>query len=1850
MKFRLAWVATASLLLAMAPGCTPEQAHQSREEAVDLTPDPGDWSLHIAAHSSGAISRAADIRVRFVREQVEDRDVGREAEVSLRFEPPIEGVASWHTTRELRFMPAASLASGAKHRAFLELPGEGLPEGPFRFGFSVIRQDFEVRVEGLASDPEDPKRRILHGVVVTSDVATAEQVEKLLVATSEGRPREIVWLHAEDERHHRFSVADIRRAATPTSLQLRWDGSGIGVDSQGAREIEIPPLGVFKVTRAQAMGATRDHILVRFSDDLDPEQDLTGLVRVDGKEQRLAIDGNALKIFPKGELSGTVDVEIAAGVRNREGSALEQPVSLPVQVEARKPAVRFTGRGVILPDSERLTIPFEAVAVDSVQVTAFRVYEDNVGRFLQDNALDGQQQLNRVGRHLWRRTLDLDPAPGSGWGRYSLDATELLEKHRGSLFQLTLSIHRGNSTYVCAGADSSPPPAGEKPFANYDDLRTIDRSNWDQWEESANPVNWRNRHDPCKDAYYRFAKEARSSRNFLASNVGILAKRGETGTLEIVTTDLATAEPLEDVDLRLFNFQNQELATGRTGSEGFASIELDANPFYLIAERGDQRGYLKLSAGAALATSHFEVGGQQVRKGVKGHLYGERGVWRPGDRIHLTFVLYDPEESLPDAHPVTLTLLDPKGQRTLSVTNDAPVGDFYAFDLATAEDAPTGRWTAEARLGGLVFTKALRIETVMPNRLKAELDFGGADELHASAMPVDASVFGQWLHGADASGLRTDVRHRLAPTETRFARSADFAFDDPTRRFASELSTVFEGELDEAGFARFQMKLEVGERPPGKLSAHFTTRVFEESGAFSTERITLPFHPYERYVGIRTPPGDRRRGMLLTDQDLTVEVATLDANGDPVSLPSVTVRLYKLDWRWWWDQSSESLAQYASGTHRGLVKRGEISTVDGVGRWTFRIDQPEWGRFLIRACDREGGHCTGKIVYVDWPGWAGRAQEQGGIGATALSISSDRKKYAVGDVAQVALPAAHQGRALVGVETGSKISDWRWVDVKPGDNRVAIEITADMVPTAYVSAVLLQPHEGKENDLPIRLYGYLGLEVEDPTTHLAVQLDVPDEIRPEQSTRLEVAERDGRPMTYTVAIVDEGLLGLTNHATPDLHGAFYAREALGIRTWDVFDLVVGAYGGELERLLALGGGGALQPIEQQKKKRRFPPVVAFLGPFELEAGGRATHDFELPPYIGAVRVMVVAGRHGAYGKAEKSVFVRDRLMLLSTLPRVVGPGEDVSLPVSVFATHPEIRDVEVDVETDAHFEVRGASQTSLHFEKPGDQFTRFDLHVSESLGQGEVAVTARSGASQAKQEIAIDVRSPNRETLRQLHGVIETGQTWRAHAAPHGLEGTNQAALELSSVPPLNLERRLEFLVRYPYGCLEQTTSSVFPQLYLPSLASLDPDREDEIERNIETAIENLRGFQRADGSFTYWPGGPERHDWSTSYAGHFLVEASKQGYHVPVGMLPDWLHHQRSQAQSWVTGGASSSFEQAYRLYTLALAGEPEVGAMNRLREMTLDASATRWLLAAAYRLAGLPDAADAVVRDDTFRGGPYGTTSRTFGSRMRDEAIILMGLVTLGRMQETDRWVDVLSAKLASDRWHSTQSTAWSLLALSRYVGDSGTDPGFAARVKLGGAQARTHDSKAALARIPLAALPSEGTELTVENSSQRRLYATLSVRGVPRAGEEQASTSDMRIDVRYTDVAGEPIDVARIEQGRDFLAHVTVHNTTDRPHENLALAHVVASGWEIHDPRFEGESQQKMGEIDFQDVRDDRVYTYFPLKGGEKKAFRLLLNAAYRGRYYLPPVSVEAMYDASVNARTSGRWIEVSGRADR
>ncbi|MEL6412591.1 MAG: alpha-2-macroglobulin family protein, partial [Bacteroidota bacterium] len=1012
--------------------------------------------------------------------------------------------------------------------------------------------------------------------------------------------------------------------------------------------------------------------------------------------------------------------------------------------------------------------------------------------------------------------------------------------------------------------------------------------------------------------------------------------------------------------------------------------------------------------------------------------------------------------------------------------------------------------------------------------------------------------------------------------------------------------------------------------------------------------------PYYSYVGFQLPKGEGYNDALLSNQNNLIPIVTVDEDGNPVARKKVKVEVYELGWRWWFDRSDENdIAKYVYSNSTHCIHTGYVDTPNGKAIYNLNLGIRTWGRKYIRITDPVTDHSAGQVFYTDYTGYWQDVKKQAS-GAEMLTFRTNKRKYQVGERVEVDLPATKIGRALVSIESGSKILDTFWVPINADNHSFHFKATPEMAPNVYVHVTYIQPHNQRDNDLPMRLYGIQPITVEDPETHLQPVISMPSVLVPEQEVTIKVREQQGKKMTYTIAMVDEGLLGITGFKTPAPWRHFYAREALGIKTWDMYPYVAGAYTGAMSGLRAVGGDEELFTSNiAGEKANRFEPVVHHIGPVALAPGRENTHTIKMPNYVGAVKTMVIAGQAGAYGSCTQTTPVKKPLMVVATLPRVVGPQEAVKMPVTVFAMDDAIREATVTIAPNAFFDVVGPKKKKVYFSSTGDKLVTFDLVVRKKIGVGKVKVTAQSGTEKATYAIELDVRLPNPRMTQTIDAVLEPGQTWETTYEPVGLPGTNNGTLEIAGIPPINLASRLQYLMQYPHGCVEQTTSTVFPQLYLSSLLDLTPQQRQQIQSNVMAGLQRLKSFQTNTGGFSYWPGehySPSK--WGTNYAGHFMLEAQAAGYTLPVGLLDGWIKYQTTQANQWTVSASKYAYYrhshqriQAYRLYTLALADKPALGAMNRFRTSGNLSVTAQWLLAAAYHLAGKPEVAQELVDGLATYVKPYRELSYSYGSDTRDRAIILSALCLLQKRAEAKDIADSLAKTLSSDAWLGTQTTAYSLLAMAQFVGGTHATRGVQCTYQLQQGAATPLSTTAPITQVPLPIKAADPGHVAVTNTSTSTLFVKVQLDGIPLETTGPEQQNDLQMSIQYLDMAGQRINPSKLEQGKDFVAEVRVHHPGTRSdYKDMALVHHFPAGWEIKNDRLDQEEAKAQDTPTYQDIRDDRVYSYFDLKQHETKTFRVVLNATYIGRYYLPAVYCEAMYDASIHAQRNGQWVEV------
>ncbi len=1782
---------------------------------------------HVEAVTAGLRSRKDPVTVVFTK-PLPGGEAGRTLPASpFQITPRIDGVTTYVNERTVIFKPHTQFSPNTLYDVRVNPAVLGLEIDSFHFRFRTVEPKISLQPGTLQWNGNT---YFLDVEISTLDKEDSNDLIKSVQVFLAGQSLPIE-LPNQTTYRHRIRLRDLKPTEKDQELKITWSNQNLGGKDSGQIALNLPASHSFRFLGQEF--SSQGSLILSFNKNLQPDQDWNRLLKIN-TPYRVRVVGNLLEILPlQASWPEEVRFEVGPGLQTLQNQVLEYTAQGRIDNSAQRlPKVEWASPGNIVAPDDLAVVPIKTTNLRGVVVEAIQIFDNNVNQFFQVNNYDSNSELVRVGRAVWREAVRL-PWNAGNLNRevvHLLDLRPLIEKVRANMYHLRISFLPNQVEYPIQQSEELSSIGPQDLFPA---LQSQSETNyWEYWDYYEGESG----QDPSRKSFYtNFYGEEKIyiSKNILVSHIGLSSKMTTDRNLFVWTSDLRTTEPIGGVNVQVFDYQNQLLSQGRTDGQGVYQFRFgEISPYIVIAEHQNRRSFLRVDEVSALSVSHLDVAGDSIDKGLKGFLYGERGVWRPGDTVYLNFILLDKNKTLPPNHPISLTIKDPKRNIFLQQVKTENLDGFYSFSFKTNPESPTGTWNAAVTAGGRTFSMNLPVEAVVPNRLRATVNVSGY--LKPGSQVFD--LVGTWLHGAPASNLSASITANFSPKPTRFEGFFDFIFEDPLKSNYSNTETLWSGRLDAQGRSVVRTNIPSSPNAPGLLNARLEISITEPSGAVSVDRQTIDFSPFSSYVGLQVPPGDAVRGMLLTDTDHPIRIVVLDSDGKPITGPrQVRVEFFKINWRWWWDSTGNIREDFESREGWTSIASQTVNIVQGRGQWNLRVNYPEWGRYYLRVTDTTSGHSAGKIFYIDWPGWAGRAM-QGADGAAVLVLSSDKKTYNVGETATVNFASSAGARALITIEGGGRILRQEWVPTAAETTRYSFRVENGMAPNVYVHASLIQPIQA-QNQRPLRLYGSVPLMIEDPTTRIQPIIESADTFQPQTRVRVAVREARGQPMTYTLALVDEGLLGLTGYKTPNPWDTFYRREASLVKHFDLFDFVLRSFTAQAAQRIRIGGSGE-DAVPMSNSLGRYPPLVRFIGPVSLAAGARNNHEIDLPLYIGAVRLMVVAGRQGtAFGSTEKSVIVKKDLMVLGTLPRILAPSEVTDYPVTVFWSGSGAANVNVTARVTGPGNFTGESSRIVRFTGPGEQTIRFNLNVS-GTGLLRVSASAVTTNDRADHVIEIQSRIPTNPIFQVSNQTVAPGQTTTFQIASFGIPQTNKITLEVSRLVPLDIGRRLSFLITYPYGCVEQIVSTVFPQLYLNTLMRLNQDDAEKIRNNVTQAIIRLKSYQNSNGSFAYWPGTNLYYDWANNYSGHFLIEARRLGYFIEPQMLNSWIAYQKSTASSFQGRDKEALRNQAYRLYLLALAGSPMLPEMNRLREQNLE-GLSQLQLASAYQLAGQATQAQALATRVSLDVAEYKETGGTFGSSLRDRAVMLESLSNLGDQARASELARQIGQALVQGNAYSTQETAFSLLAIGRFF----------ERFSTGGAAGVTYDWKGQNRNLQLGDKvvlqenldPGSGP-LTVTNSSGVPLYVRVIQEAQPTFGQEPSVTRGIAAAVTYTDANSRPLAITSLTQGAQIRVAIRIANLTPNRLENVALSWLIPAGWDLINPRLSGSSGNS-GAV-YEDYRDDRVNSFLTL--GPRQSVTLTYNAmtTYAGRFYLPALYLGPMYNPEVQAVIPGQWVTV------
>jgi hypothetical protein len=1360
-------------------------------------------------------------------------------------------------------------------------------------------------------------------------------------------------------------------------------------------------------------------------------------------------------------------------------------------------------------------------------------------------------------------------------------------------------------------------------------------------------------------------------RELTITDLGLHAKVSPAGLLVWVVS-LGSLRPVEGSRVKVLSRENQELFAGDTGPDGLIRFEGQAGekaepPFLIAAAFGSDLSYLPLEE-ARLSIAGSDTGGRPYPSTpCEAFLYPERGVIRPGESIHLRAIAREAGGGLP---PAGMAL-----EWEIARPDHRPAGNHPAelsahgtaeLEWASQSYHPTGRYTVRLKVpgvGGPVLGEAaFRVEEFLPETLRVEVL---ADEKRfAGGSPLPVKVRAEHLFGGPAGGLKVLTRCELRAKPFTHSAWPDVAFGSSTGEVSEHRIDLEPATLDEKGEAEIRIEIPAGLKALSALQAAITASVVQVSGRASTARIARDVDPLPFYLGARQPAEPARVG-----ERREVEALAVSPDGKLLELPSLRSKLARVSWSHLLKKDPKSgTYRWESGRVETPVSSGEVALRGGRGSFAFTPEVAGEYKLTLTAARGEGETPVETTAIIRVEGGSG---ESGPLDLPdRIVLTPDRAHYRAGDTARIRVQSPITGLGLLATET-DRVHDARVFPLDERTTTLEVPVTADLLPHGYVTLTVLRPGlEPGSRGVPLRAYGAAALRRDPAERADAVALDAPAEARPGAELRLdlEVKTPDGgaEDAEVAVALVDAGILALTGFATPDPLEFFFSKRALGTRAADLYSLVIPEPGDLLARApSAAGGDGDLASALNPISARRVRSVSLWRGGLRTDDCGRVSISLPAPDFDGELVAMAVAAGKSGLASASRVTRVRRPLVMDPGLPRFLASGDRFEVPVSLHNATAEEMVAAVSLSTSEELRRCGGAETKGEGAK-GDELALVPAGGSSILwfsmeavkvGAAEIAFTCRADGEEFSKRTEIPVRpaAPPITAVECLS--VEPGKPASLRPKEGLLRGTLRSRLTLSSTILPSLEGSLHYLLHYPYGCLEQTSSTLIPWItlrdYLKALGS-EAFTGTEIADRVEAGISRIFGMQTDSGGLALWPGGYQPYLFGTLYATSVLLEARAAGHALPeraFARLLDYLEATLSNPGEDQAGDSSTI--RAYALMLLARAGRAKAGWIQTLYERREDLGEEgRAHLALAAALARVPLPGPVLepsrsVKDPSVRRKERRDLSGFLYSRPRELCFVLSALVDLGEPREKILPVfQSLSALREGGRFRSTHEDGLFVFALGKLARLFPPPPGAVwATVSVPGEEPRRVEVKERLV-LPIAPAGSGGERrgpigIVAEGGE---VFASFETRGVPLYGAAEEGQG-IAVSRAFLLPDGKPRPAGPFRQGEPVVVEIRLE--TPRRLENVVVVDPLPAGFEIENPNLltadgREEAESRFGLVR-SEARDDRLILFAHPQGGQSR-YRYVARAVTQGRFALPPIAAECMYDSSIRCVRGSGTVEV------
>jgi hypothetical protein len=1721
--------------------------------------------------------------------------------------PDLGGTWKWQTPNALRFQPSGGLPIATELTVKLKTD-KLLKEGQVFSGddeITVKTDQFLVNGVDVEEEPAlEGKAKVIYSGTIHFNYAVKPEtlIPKIrLEDPAEAKPIEVKLETDYNNQDIAFRTAPVQKQRDERTVKLviakeltPADGN-VPLQDDWVHEIQVGSSTKLSVRGIEATpGDKESSLVVTFSSPISAGIAEKYLTIDPAVHYRLSSATNQLTITGDMKPGSTYKVTIGKGMPASDEAVLPEDYEEDVEIPDLEPSVAFQSEGIFLAASGNHTVALDSVNVPKVRMTIDRVYLNNL--FFLFNYAD------------------------------------FFSEEYGYFDEVSHALgDRLKETTISVGGSRNQ--------------RRVTPITLDRYVNTKEPGLYRVSVGKPDD--YEAAQHW-----LLLTDLGTVVKKSK-GELMVWVVSIKDLSPVEGARVTLLSDQNQTMGTGTTDGSGVWRLQDSPalekrTPYMLTIEKGDDFTFVRFDAMAA-DTTGLDVGGAEPPgDGYQAFLYGERDLYRPGETLRGLAIVRDGALQAPPAMPALLRHRDPQGRELETRRIQIDARGLANLQLDLPGYSLTGHHTLELEVAQKVIgTWRFQVEEFVPDRISVEIQ--PPKTKVGPGQDLAYGVQGDYLFGAPAANLPVETRVRLVDSTFSAPGFEGFSFRDDDRKLEDREVFNQQGTLDAQGHGDFKVTMPEGAPVPSSLEAVVTAHVQEQGGRGVAAMQRMRIDPYPYYVGLRRMGEE---GFADPGKPAQFEYAAVSPDGKPVASGNLRADVFEDRWNTVLRRVPGGGFRYESTRDAVLVQTVAIPA--GQARGTFEVTPKRYGDYRVVLTDPNSQAAAQAEFYAAGWGTSPWAIKN----PSRLELDLDKTEYAPGDTAVVQVRAPFSGKLLVTVER-DKVLDTQVYTMTGNTAKIELPIREEYRPNAYVTATLVRPVGDLEPGSAGRAFGSVPLPVDRIANHLTPQITAPQEMRP--GTRLDVVVKTRPGAVVTVAAVDEGILQLIAQKTPEPFDYFYRKLALGVNSYDTFSLLLPEV---KTRKAPAGGGEGAEGMAQYVRTegiRRVQPVAFWSGPLVADGDGNVKVSFPVPEFQGALRIMAVAHEGVKFGGSELKTRVRDPIVLLPTVPRVLSFGETLQVPVTVRNDTGKAGPIQVGLAVQGPVKVEGPATVTADIPPGREKTVSFTVSTGNASGAARFVITAAGNGEKSHSSTDVPVRPDLPEiTLQEGGGVAQASLDLPLANTGKFRPETLRRELRIGPLPLVQFGGRLEDLLRYPYGCLEQTTSISFPLVYLGDLAkALQPDLLDPKKGHgdpadmVQAGVRKIATMQLPSGGFSLWPGEREVYPWGSVYATHFLVEAKKAGHPVDDNLYNGALRWVAGQVRAKQTYGSEDLQRTVYGLYVLARAGKPDLGTMDFLRtrqDKALHAE-TRALLAAAYAAAGNPKAVQELLARVEDVEKVERQTGGNLNSAIRNRALLLLAM--LDAAPGSPR-IPALADRLARDSrelsWWTTQEESFTLLALGQLAHRQAQFPPYSGTVFVGGRKLGTFtNATATFSKIP----GTEPVRIQMDPGYKAgAAFFSLASRGVPTDEAYQPATDGMEIQREVRDRDGNVVDLNSVKQG-DLLVIKTQVRSTRGAIANVAVVQLLPSGLEVENPRLE--TTEKLPWITdnnfplaYLDLRDDRILVFASLLPPDQwQTYYTLVRAVAPGKFRLPPVEAEAMYDPTLRAAGVRGMVEVKGR---